>query len=40
MSNYLLNPDVLNKMDLKIIYYSRRPFSLRLSMFIGYLSIS
>ena len=35
MPNYLLNTDVLNKMDLKIIYYSLRPFSLRLSIFIG-----
>ena len=35
MPNYLLNTDVLNKMDLKIIYYSLPPFSLRLSIFIG-----
>ena len=35
MPNYLLNTDVLNKMDLKIIYYSLRPFSLRVSIFIG-----
>ncbi len=35
MPNYLLNTYVLNKMDLKIIYYSLRPFSLRLSIFIG-----
>jgi hypothetical protein len=35
MLNYLLNLNVLNKIDLKIIYYSPHQFSLRLSIFIG-----
>ncbi len=34
MSNYLQNPTVLNKMDLKIIYYFLHPFSLRLIVFL------
>ncbi len=34
MYNYLRNTTVLNKLDLKIINYSLRPFYLRLIVFL------